>query len=425
VQAFDARTGAKVWEFRTIPQEGDYGNETWESAAWKTYGAANVWAAMSADEDLGYVYLPVSTPSHDFYGGERPGDNLFGESLVCVKAETGERVWHYQLVHHGLWDYDIPAAPVLMDVVIDGKARKIVAQVTKQAFCYVFDRTTGEPIWPIVEKPVPQSTVPGEKTSPTQPFPTKPAAFDRQGLRDEDLIDFTPELKQAARALVADYRHGPLYTPPAEEGTVVIPGFLGGADWSGAAAHPGKGLLYVPSHTLPALVWVGRAYNPLAHSVYSAGTMEPLAGPHGLPLTRPPYGRITAIDMQTGEHVWMSAVGRGPADHPVLAHLDLPDLGWGNRSFAVVTSTLLLVASQNPRQFSQRRRRQRSAPASLEAYLRAFDLDTGELVGEIELPGNAYGSPMTYMVDGRQYIAVPMGNSNSAPELVALALPIR
>lgn len=427
VQAFDARTGAKVWEFRTIPQEGDYGNETWESAAWKTYGAANVWAAMSADEDLGYVYLPVSTPSHDFYGGERPGDNLFGESLVCVKAETGERVWHYQLVHHGLWDYDIPAAPVLMDVVIDGKARKIVAQVTKQAFCYVFDRTTGEPIWPIVEKPVPQSTVPGEKTSPTQPFPTKPAAFDRQGLRDEDLIDFTPELKQAARALVADYRHGPLYTPPAEEGTVVIPGFLGGADWSGAAAHPGKGLLYVPSHTLPALVWVGRAYNPLAHSAYSAGTMEPLAGPHGLPLTRPPYGRITAIDMQTGEHVWMSAVGRGPADHPVLAHLDLPDLGWGNRSFAVVTSTLLLVASQNPRQFSQRRRRQRSAPASLEAYLRAFDLDTGELVGEIELPGNAYGSPMTYMVDGRQYIAVPMGNSNSAPELVglALALPIR
>ena len=266
--------------------------------------------------------------------------------------------------------------------------------------------------------------MPGKKTAPTQPFPTKPAPFDRQGLGDDDLIDFTPELKRAARALIADSRRGPLYTPPSEEGTIVVPGFLGGADWSGAAAHPGKGLLYVPSHTLPAGVWVGRVYNPLAHSAYRAGTVEPFSGPHGLPLTRPPYGRITAIDMQTGEHVWMRAVGRGPADHPKLAHLDLPDLGWGNRSFAVATSALLLVASQNPHEFSQgQRRRQRSAP--LEAYLRAFDLDTGELVGQIELPGNAYGSPMTYMVDGRQYIAVPTGNSASAPELVVLALPTR
>ena len=424
VQAFDARTGAKVWEFRTIPQQGDYGLETWQSDAWKTSGSANVWAAMSADEELGYIYLPVSTPSHDFYGGERPGDNLFGESLVCVKAATGERVWHYQLIHHGLWDYDIPAAPVLMDVEIDGQARKIVAQVTKQAFCYVFDRVTGEPIWPIVETAVPSSSISSEKVSPTQPFPSKPAAFDRQGLREDDLIDFTPELRQEAKAIIAKFSHGPLYMPPAEEGTILVPGLLGGADWSGAAAHPGKGLLYVPSHTLPALVWLGRVHNPLAHSAYSAGTAEPFLGPQGLPLTKPPYGRITAIDMQTGAHVWMSAVGRGPVDHPALQHLALPDLGWGNRSFAVATSSLLLVASQDPRAFAAGRRRRRGVrTAPTEAYLRAFDLDTGELVGQVGLPGNANGSPMTYMVAGRQYIAVPLGGRRTAPELVVLALP--
>ena len=423
VQAFDARTGAKVWEFRTIPQQGDFGNETWHSDAWKTAGAANVWAAMSADEALGYIYLPVSTPSHDFYGGERPGDNLFGESLVCVRAETGERVWHYQLIHHGLWDYDIPAAPVLMDVQIDGRARKIVAQVSKQAFCYVFDRITGEPIWPIVERSVPQSSVAGEKTSLTQPIPSKPAAFDRQGLSEENLIDFTPELRQQAQEMVAKFRYGPLYTPPSEEGTILVPGLLGGADWSGAAAHPGKGLLYVPSHTLPALVWVGRSDNPSAYSDYSAGTSEPFIGPQGLPITKPPYGRITAIDIQTGEHVWMSAVGRGPVDHPALAHLDLPDLGWANRSFAVATSTLLLVASQDPQSLSNQRRGSRSAVGSQPAYLRAYDLDTGALIGQVALPGYASGSLMSYMVAGRQYVAVPVGSRRSGPELLVLALP--
>ena len=195
VQAFDARTGEKVWEFHTIPLEGEYGHETWENEAWKTYGAANVWATMTADEALGTFYLPVSTASHDYYGGERPGDNLFSESVVCLKAATGERVWHYQLVHHGLWDYDPPAAPLLLDVIVDGQPRQVVAQLTKQAFCFVFDRVTGAPIWPIVEQPVPQSAVAGEQTAATQPFPTKPAAFERQGLTEDDLIDFTPELR--------------------------------------------------------------------------------------------------------------------------------------------------------------------------------------------------------------------------------------
>ena len=423
VQAFDAQTGAKVWEFRTIPQKGDYGIETWQNDAWKTFGAANVWAAMSADEELGYIYLPVSTPSHDFYGGERPGDNHFGESLVCVRADTGERVWHFQMVHHGLWDYDLPAAPVLMDVEIDGRQRKIVAQVGKQAFCYVFDRVTGDPIWPIVEQPVPQSLLASENTSATQPIPSKPAPFDRQGLSDDDLIDFTPELRQEAEALIADFSYGPLYTPPAEQGTIMVPGLLGGADWSGATAHPGKSLLYIPSHTLPSMVWVRRARNQHAHSTYIGGTSEPFNGPRGLPLTKPPYGRITAIDMRTGAHVWMSAVGRGPVDHPALKELDLPNLGWANRSFAVATSTLLLVVSQDPRIMSRSRLRHHSSHQALETHLQAFDLDTGSLVGRVDLPGNASGSPMTYMVAGRQYVAVPIGGQRSAPEVVVLALP--
>ena len=224
VQAFDARTGKKRWEFHTVPQQGEYGNETWESDAWKTYGAANVWTSMTADEELDYIYLPVSSVSHDYYGGERPGDNLFGESIVCLDAQSGERVWHFQMVHHGLWDLDPPAPPILMDVVIDGRPRKIVAQLTKQAFCFVFDRVTGEPIWPIEERPVPQSTVEGEKTSPTQPFPTKPAALERQGIREDDLIDFTPELRAEAREILARYDYGPLYAPPTERGVLVVPG---------------------------------------------------------------------------------------------------------------------------------------------------------------------------------------------------------
>ena len=241
VQAFDARSGEKVWEFHTIPLEDEYGNETWESDAWKKYGAANIWATMTADEELGYLYLPVSTASHDYYGGERPGDNLFSESVVCLQAETGERVWHYQLVHHGLWDYDPPVAPLLLDVVVAGQERKVVAQLTKQAFCFVFDRVTGEPIWPIVERPVPQSQVPSEKTSPTQPFPTQPAPLERQGISEDDLIDFTPELREEAKAILAEYDYGPLYTPPTEKGVLSVPGQWGGADWAGGCGGSAHG----------------------------------------------------------------------------------------------------------------------------------------------------------------------------------------
>ena len=417
VQAFDARTGEKVWEFHTIPQEGEYGNETWENEAWKTSGAANVWATMTADEELGNFYLPVSTVSHDYYGGERPGDNLFSESVVCLKAETGERVWHYQLVHHGLWDYDPPAAPLLLDVVVDGQPRKVVAQLTKQAFCFVFDRITGEPIWPIEEKPVPQSRVPSEHTSPTQPFPTKPAAFERQGISEDDLIDFTPELREEAKAILARYDYGPLYTPPTEKSVLSVPGQAGGADWAGGAADPRAGVLYVPSHMAITTVQLNPVDDPEAHSAFSARANEYVVGPRGLPLVKPPYGSITAIDLNSGEHTWRTTVGKGPVDHPALKGLDLPDMGWDNRTFVLATPHLLLATSQAP--LAPRR----DYFVDRDAYLRAYDLGSGEEIGRVELPSNAYGAPMSYTAGGRQYVVVPVGNRRRPPELVALAIP--
>ena len=420
VQAFDARTGEKVWEFHTIPQEGEYGNETWENEAWKKYGAANVWATMTADEELGYLYLPVSTASHDYYGGERPGDNLFSESVVCLKAATGERVWHYQLVHHGLWDYDPPAAPLLLDVVVDSQARKVVAQLTKQGFCFVFDRVTGEPIWPIVEKPVPQSQVVGEQTSPTQPFPTKPAAFELQGIREEDLIDFTPKLREEAKAILAEYDYGPLYTPPTEKSVLSVPGQRGGADWAGGAADPRTGVLYVPSHKAITTVQLRRVEDLEAHSAFSARVDEDVVGPRGLPLVKPPYGSITAIDLNNGEHIWRATVGKGPVDHPALKDLDLPDMGWDNRTFILATPNLLLATSQDPRDLADVGE---DYFVDRDAYLRAYDLASGAEIGRVELPSNAYGAPMSYTAGGRQYVVVPLGNRRRPPELVALAIP--
>ena len=246
MRAFDVRTGEQRWIFHTIPQAGEFGIETWENDSWEYTGNANVWTIMSADEELGYVYLPVSTPSTNSWGGHRPGDNLFGESLVAVEASTGRRVWHHQLLHHGVWDYDPPAAPILVDVTVDGQPVRAVAQVTKQGFVYVFDRVTGEPIWPIEERPVPQSTVPGERLSPTQPFPTRPAPFERQGISYDDLIDFTPELRAEAFRILERSDYGGLFFPPSEKGTLLLPGWGGGANWRGAAVDPATGFLYMP-----------------------------------------------------------------------------------------------------------------------------------------------------------------------------------
>ena len=418
VTAYDVRTGEHLWTFHTVPQKGEFGVETWENESWKNFGSANAWAALTADLEMGYVYLPLSTPTHDFYGGERPGANLFGESLVCLDARTGERIWHYQIVHHGLWDYDLAAPPVLLDVEQDGKVVKAVAQITKQGFCFVFNRLTGEPLWPIEERPVPPASGSQERAFPTQPFPTKPAAFDRQGFSRADVIDFTPQLKSEALELLSDYDFGPLYTPPSRRGILVLPGLTGGADWVGAAADPQRGLLYVPSHTVPYAIGI-KNNEKKGFSAIASWTEARLPGPRGLPLTKPPYGRITAIDLNSGTHRWMSPVGKGPVEHPALSHLDLPDLGWPTRIYVMATPQLVYAASERPTSML-RLKGDYFMPS--EAYLRAYDPEKGSLVGQVKLPANAQGNPITYAVGGRQYVVVPM-DSRTAAGLVALALP--
>ncbi len=426
VRGFDVRTGEQKWVFQTIPQEGEYGNDTWLDESWKTTGSTNVWTWMSADEALGYVYLPVSTPTNDFYGGHRLGNNLFAESLVCLNAETGERVWYFQMVHHGMWDYDLPAAPNLVDITVDGRVIQAVVQVSKQGFTYVFDRVTGEPVWPIEERETPSSTVPGESASPTQPFPTKPAAFERQGLTEDDLIDFTPELRQAALDAIARYDYGPIFTPPTPKGLIAVPGLVGGASWSGAAVNPETGMLYVPSYSLPTIMTVNKSEEEDAPYAYTGRFAYGPTVMDGLPVIKPPYGRITAIDLNTGEHAWMSPVGDGPRNHPALEGLDLPPLGWDRRTFPLLTESLLFAAQMGivlDRKVSDRGNAMTYDSVSNEAFLRAFDPNTGEQVAEIPLPGNATGNPMTYMAGGKQYIAVPIGGASERAELVVLSVP--
>ncbi len=420
VRGFDVRTGKQQWLFRSVPREGEFGNETWKDGSWKTTGAANVWTMMSADEELGYVYLPFSTPANDHFGGYRPGDGLFGDSLVCLNARTGKRVWHFQMAHHGLWDYDLPAAPNLIDIRVDGNPVKAVAQVSKQGFCYVFDRVTGKPIWPIEERPVPRSTVPGERPSPTQPFPTKPAPFDRQGVTENDVIDFTPELRKQALAVLEKYNYGPLFTPPSlQKPTIEMPGIAGGASWSGAAFDPETGILYVSSVTLPYAAKLSKSSVPNTDYV---GEMTPVETMQGVPLWKPPYGRITAIDLNTGDHRWMTPVGDLAQSNPVLRQLGLHSLGRAARGHLLLTKTLLIVGQEGSTQ-------REGGPAAVpkfeihEPKLCAYDKATAKLIAEVALPRNATGAPMAYMLNGKQFIVVPTGGSNLPAELIALRLP--
>lgn len=388
VRGYDVRTGKLLWTFHTVPERDEEGAETWLNESWRYSGSTNVWTLMSADEDLGYVYLPTSTPTNDHYGGHRPGDNLFAESVVALDARTGKRVWHFQTVHHGVWDYDLPAAPVL--AAVDGRPRKVLAQVSKQAFVYVLDRQTGTPIWPIVERAVPQSMVPGETLSRTQPFPTRPAPFDRQGLAADDLIDFTPELRREASEILKSFDSGPLFTPPSERGAVMLPGAVGGASWAGAALDPESGWLYVPSVTNPYVVRLSKPAPGSSDMTYlSVGPDRfPLNGPDGLPTTRPPYGRITAIDLNSGDQKWMVPHGSGPRDHPRLRVLNLPPLGWPSRGFLLVTRTLLL-AFQEPAVspgYSEVTNAFEFRATTREPRLRVFDKRTGQLLSETELP---------------------------------------
>ena len=425
VRGYDAVTGELRWTFHTIPQPGEYGNETWEDGSWEYTGNAAVWTAISADPELGHVYLPVELGTGDYYGGHRPGDNLFSQSLVALDAKTGERVWHYQTVRHGIWDYDLPAAPVLADLVVDGREIEAVAQITKQTFTFVFDRRTGEPVWPIEDRPVPQTDVPGERTAPTQPFPTKPPPYDRQGVDPDSLIDFTPELRAEAEEILSQLRHGPLYTPPSvaveggTQGTLMVPGNLGGANWPGGALDPETGYLYVQSATAPSVLTL--VQDPDASEMdYIQGRgglrLRRGGGPQGLPLFKPPWGRITAIDLNAGEIAWQVPNGDAPdyvKDHPALEGIDVGRTGRPDRGGLLVTRTLLF-AGEGGGMFA--------AYGSGGNMLRAHDKATGEVVAEIELPANQTGLPMTYVHEGRQYIVVAVGARGRAGELVALAV---
>ena len=422
VRGFDARTGRLLWTFNTVPQSGEPGIETWEGGSSKEAGNANVWAPMSADEKLGYVYLPVSTPTNDYYGGHRPGDGLYGDSLVCLEAATGRKIWHYQLVRHGLWDYDTPAAPNLIDIDVNGRRIKAVAQVTKQAFVYVFDRVTGQPVWPIEDRPAPASSVPGESAASTQPYPTRPAPIDIQGVLDEDLIDVTPALRKEALEIVAQYDHGPLFTPPSRRGTVQVPGIAGGANWSGAAIDPETGMLYVGTYRLPFVVTVRKPSNGEASYDY-IGEFRYLPGPRGLPLLKPPFGSIVAIDMNTGEHRWRVPVGRGELLFPV-GQRGVERLGFHARSWALVTKTVLIVVQMG--YYTAPRISQSGQAVSdlvnFDPHLWVYDKETGEMLAELPLPANATGSPITYMTGGKQYIVFPVGGGSLVEELLAIAL---
>ena len=421
IRGFDVRTGEQLWVFHTIPEPGEFGNETWEDGSSEYTGNTSSWITFSADTALGYVYLPLEAATGDYYGGHRLGDNLFSQSLVCLDAKTGQRVWHFQTVHHGIWDYDLPTAPILADVTVDGVDIPIVAQVTKQSFTFVFDRRTGEPIWPIEERAVAQSDVPGERTSPTQPFPTKPDPFDVQGISENNLIDFTPELRAEAIRIASRYRMGPIYTPPSVRdtngtlGTLLLPGVLGGANWPGAALDPQTGVLYVQSVTNPTAI--GLVSDTARSKMNFVRGFASLRGPQGLPLVKPPWGRMTAIDLNTGDHLWMVPNGDTPdyvASHPALENVDLPRTGRPDRGGILVTKTLLFAGEGGG---------MIAGTGAGGKMFRAHDKASGEIVFEFELPGRQTGLPMTYMVNGRQFIVVAVGAPGMPGELVALALP--
>jgi quinoprotein glucose dehydrogenase len=452
VRGFDVRTGKRLWIFHTIPLPGEYGSDTWEKDSLKYTGNTGVWGQISVDEDLGLVYLPVELPTGDYFGGDRPGKGLFGESIVAVDLQTGKRKWHYQLVHHGLWDMDIPCAPILADITVNGKTVKALAQPTKQAFLYVFNRETGEPIWPIVEKPVPQGDVPGEWYSATQPFPSKPPAFDNQGVSSDSLINFTPELHAEAEKLIEKFRVGPLFTPPAvskAEGplaTIVSPGATGGANWPGGSYDPDTHTVYVFSQSAIAALGLvpspdpnvsdmeyvqgmagaiprnGRPMGAAPAAAIAPGAAAgegtgPTVTVQGMPLLKPPYGRITAINLDRGDVVWQIAHGETPdnvRNNPALKGLTIPRTGRAGIIGVLTTKTLVVAGEAGL--FT-------TPSGARGAMLRAYDKSTGNEVGAVYMPAPQSGSPMTYMADGQQYIVVAVSGRDYPGELLAFRLP--
>jgi quinoprotein glucose dehydrogenase len=462
VRAFDVRTGERLWIFHTIPLPGEFGTESWLKGSAEYTGNTGVWAQISVDLDLETVYLPVEQPTGDYFGANRPGDGLFGETLLAVDLNTGKRKWHYQLVHHGIWDNDIPCAPILIDVVVDGRPVKAVAQPTKQAFLYVFDRVTGKPLWPIEERPTPKGDVPGEWYSPTQPIPTNPPAYDRQGVTENDLVDFTPELRKEALEVASWHKLGPLFTPPVVSkidgplGTLMAPSQDGGSNWPGGSFDPETNILYVASGSTVVSKGLVPPYPGQSDMAYVEGNAvtgprtsggsgsaagggrsefqgaervapkpsDPTRGSprvalnvQGLPLLKPPYGSIAAIDLSRGTILWKIAHGETPDDiknHPLLKGLDIPRTGQAGQPGTLVTKTLLIAGE----------RLYTTTPSGeLGAMLRAYDKKTGREVGAVYMPAPQSGSPMTYSYRGEQYLVVAISGAQYAGELLAFKLP--
>jgi quinoprotein glucose dehydrogenase len=450
VRGFDVRTGKRLWIFHTIPQRGEFGANTWLNDSNAYTGNTGVWAQVSVDEELGLVYLPVELPTGDYYGANRPGDGLYGESLVAVDLMTGQRKWHFQFVHHGIWDMDIPCAPILADIVVNGRAIKAVAQPTKQGFLYVFDRVTGEPVWPIEERPVPKGDVPGEWYAPTQPFPTKPVAYERNGVSIDDFIDFTPELRAEAVKLASRYKLGPMFTPPVVSkadgplATLVLGPTAGGTNWPGGSYDPETHIVYVASQTALTVMGLvppppelktdmkyvqgtatggarltgGAGAEAGATSTAAASTSDSTGVlVQGLPLIKPPYGRISAIDLNKGEIIWQIAHGETPdniRNSPALKGLTIPRTGRPGAVGTLVTKTLVVAGEGG---FFTTPSGQRGA------MLRAYDKATGKEKGAVFMPAPQSGSPMTYMLDGRQYIVVAIGGGTYSAEFLAFRLP--
>jgi quinoprotein glucose dehydrogenase len=428
VSGYDVRSGKRLWTFHSVPQPGEFGHDTWENGSAAYTGNTNIWSMMTVDEALGYVYLPFGTPTNDYYGGDRHGNNLFAESLVCLDATTGKRIWHFQAVHHGLWDYDFGSAPVLADITVGGRRISAVAQVSKQGFVYVFDRRTGAPVWPIEERPVPQSSAPGEKTSPTQPFPTRPPAFERQGFSEADVVDFTPELKAQALEIIKQFEYGPLFTPPSLKGTIQLPGNAGGANWGGAALDPATAMLYVPSITSPIIDQLVQQDPSRGNIKYRRGGTQNLPTLDGIPVYKPPYARVTAYDLNTGTIAWQVPLGDGPRQHSLLKDLKLGRLGNGARGNPLLTATLLFVTQAgggisrtNAQPVGGRPLTVSTLPVET-PKVRAFNKRSGVQVWEKELPLGPAGTPMTYSYRNKQYIAMAIGSGAQA-EIITFALP--
>jgi len=414
IQAFDVRTGDFVWSFHTVPQPGEFGNETWEDESWSRTGHANAWPPMTLDEERGLLYVPLTSPGNDYYGGDRKGDNLFSGSLVCLDANTGERKWHFQAVRHDVWDYDGVMTPSLLTIRVDGRTIDAVAAVSKTGYTYVFDRVTGQPVWPIEERPVPQTDIAGEQTAPTQPFPTKPPPFVSSGFTRDDIVDFTPEIRARALEMLEGLRFGPIFTPPSKEGTVMRPSNVGGANWGGSSADPDRGILYVKAKTTISIIMLeeqqeepgsdpprGWSYFPYRHTLDRPTLSEAIY------LSKPPYGTITAIDLNEGEILWQVPSGDIPEmrNDPMMRGVNPPPLGAiGNAGLLVTAGGLLFTA-----------------PGDNKLY--ALDQESGAVLWEGDLPHGAEGTPMTYRSsDGRQFVVVATGEG-SAATLVAFVLP--